>query len=77
LGCWSATVDDGEWVLTSYLAANAGLQLWTWFVGMIVLTFPWHYVGALQGVRQIGLTHRTSHEPGACEEPEAERGSEL
>jgi heme/copper-type cytochrome/quinol oxidase subunit 1 len=20
-------------------------QLWTWFVGMIVLTFPWHSVG--------------------------------
>jgi cytochrome c oxidase subunit 1 len=22
-------------------------QLWTWFVGMIVLTFPWHWVGIL------------------------------
>ena len=23
------------------------LQLWLWFVGMIVVTFPWHYVGIL------------------------------
>ncbi len=22
-------------------------QLWLWFIGMIVLTFPWHFVGLL------------------------------
>jgi cytochrome c oxidase subunit 1 len=29
-------------------------QLWTWFVGMIVLTFPWHSVGIL------GMPRRTA-----------------
>ncbi len=28
-------------------------QLWTWFVGMIVLTFPWHYVGILGMPRRM------------------------
>jgi cytochrome c oxidase subunit 1 len=23
------------------------LQLWLWFIGMLVVTFPWHYVGIL------------------------------
>lgn len=29
------------------------LQLWTWFVGMIVLTFPWHLVGILGMPRRM------------------------
>jgi cytochrome c oxidase subunit 1 len=29
------------------------LQLWTWFVGMIVTTFPWHYVGLLGMPRRM------------------------
>lgn len=28
-------------------------QLWTWFVGMIVLTFPWHWVGILGMPRRM------------------------
>jgi cytochrome c oxidase subunit I len=28
-------------------------QLWTWCVGMIVLTFPWHYVGLLGMPRRM------------------------
>ena len=28
-------------------------QLWTWFVGMIVLTFPWHVVGILGMPRRM------------------------
>ena len=28
-------------------------QLWLWFVGMIVLTFPWHYVGILGMPRRM------------------------
>jgi cytochrome c oxidase subunit 1 len=28
-------------------------QLWGWFVGMIVLTFPWHYVGILGMPRRM------------------------
>ena len=31
------------------------LQLWTWFVGMIVLTFPWHYVGLLGMPRRMAF----------------------
>src|ERR1700726_2304469 len=37
--------------LTGHAMADFGLmrlQLWTWFVGMIVTTFPWHYVGILR-----------------------------
>jgi len=30
-------------------------QLWTWFVGMIVLTFPWHWVGILGMPRRMAL----------------------
>ena len=36
--------------LTGRPLANLGmvrLQLWLWFIGMIVTTFPWHYVGIL------------------------------
>jgi cytochrome c oxidase subunit 1 len=29
------------------------LQLWTWFIGMIVVTFPWHYVGILGMPRRM------------------------
>ncbi|MDE1147203.1 MAG: b(o/a)3-type cytochrome-c oxidase subunit 1 [Azospirillaceae bacterium] len=28
-------------------------QLWTWFVGMMVLTFPWHWVGILSMPRRM------------------------
>jgi cytochrome c oxidase subunit 1 len=28
-------------------------QLWTWFVGMLVTTFPWHYVGILGMPRRM------------------------
>jgi cytochrome c oxidase subunit I len=31
------------------------VQLWTWFVGMIVLTFPWHYVGLLGMPRRMAF----------------------
>ena len=27
--------------------AMANIQLWLWFIGMLVLTLPWHYVGLL------------------------------
>jgi cytochrome c oxidase subunit 1 len=36
--------------LTGKALEQAGLmrlQLWLWFIGMIVVTFPWHYVGIL------------------------------
>ena len=36
--------------LTGRAFASMGLiraQLWTWFIGMIVLTIPWHWVGIL------------------------------
>jgi len=29
------------------------LQLWLWFIGMIVVTFPWHYVGILSIPRRM------------------------
>jgi cytochrome c oxidase subunit I len=29
------------------------LQLWLWFIGMIVVTFPWHYVGILGAPRRM------------------------
>jgi len=28
-------------------------QLWLWFIGMIILTFPWHYVGLLGAPRRM------------------------
>lgn len=31
------------------------LQLWLWFVGMIVTTFPWHYVGILGMPRRMSF----------------------
>jgi cytochrome c oxidase subunit 1 len=30
-------------------------QLWLWFIGMIVLTFPWHYVGVLGMPRRMAF----------------------
>jgi cytochrome c oxidase subunit I len=30
-------------------------QLWTWFIGMIVLSFPWHYVGILGMPRRMAF----------------------
>ena len=30
-------------------------QLWLWFIGMIVLTFPWHYVGILGMPRRMAF----------------------
>jgi cytochrome c oxidase subunit 1 len=29
------------------------IQLWLWFIGMIVTTFPWHYVGILGMPRRM------------------------
>jgi len=30
-------------------------QLWLWFIGMIVTTFPWHYVGILGMPRRMAF----------------------
>jgi cytochrome c oxidase subunit 1 len=30
-------------------------QLWTWFIGMVVLTFPWHWVGILGMPRRMAF----------------------
>ncbi|MBV9248153.1 MAG: b(o/a)3-type cytochrome-c oxidase subunit 1 [Acetobacteraceae bacterium] len=30
-------------------------QLWTWFIGMVVLTFPWHWVGVLGMPRRMAF----------------------
>src|SRR3954447_6776335 len=37
--------------LSSYRLMRA--QLWTWFIGMIVLSFPWHWVGLLGMPRRM------------------------
>jgi cytochrome c oxidase subunit 1 len=42
--------------LTGRALGSLGLmraQLWLWFVGMIVTTFPWHYVGILGMPRRM------------------------
>lgn len=42
--------------LCSCAALSAGLikvQLWTWFVGMMILTMPWHLVGLLGAPRRM------------------------
>lgn len=42
--------------LTGRPLVNLGmvrLQLWLWFIGMIVTTFPWHYVGILGMPRRM------------------------
>ena len=44
--------------LTGRALRDLGLmraQLWTWFIGMIVLTFPWHYVGILGMPRRMAF----------------------
>jgi cytochrome c oxidase subunit I len=41
------------------------LQLWLWFVGMIVLTFPWHYVGILGMPRRMAFYDYTDPEIAA------------
>jgi cytochrome c oxidase subunit I len=44
--------------LTGRALASIGLmrtQLWTWFIGMIVLTVPWHYVGILGMPRRMAF----------------------
>jgi len=44
--------------LTGRALASLGLmraQLWTWFIGMIVLTFPWHYAGLLGMPRRMAF----------------------
>src|SRR5207244_11248534 len=38
-------------VLADLLLAR--IQLWLWFVGMIVTTFPWHWVGILGMPRRM------------------------
>jgi cytochrome c oxidase subunit I len=44
--------------LTGRVLDSFGLmraQLWTWFVGMIVMSFPWHYVGILGMPRRMAF----------------------
>jgi cytochrome c oxidase subunit 1 len=36
--------------------ALARLQLWLWFIGILVLTVPWHYVGLLWMPRRTAYT---------------------
>jgi cytochrome c oxidase subunit 1 len=38
------------------------LQLWLWFVGMILLTFPWHWVGILGMPRRMAYFDYTNPE---------------
>jgi cytochrome c oxidase subunit 1 len=40
-------------------------QLWLWFIGMIVLTFPWHYVGILGMPRRMAYFDYTDPEIAA------------
>jgi cytochrome c oxidase subunit 1 len=35
-------------------------QLWLWFIGMIVTTFPWHYVGILGMPRRMAYYDYTN-----------------
>src|SRR5665213_2019987 len=49
--------------LTGRALANMALirtQLWTWFIGMIVLTFPWHWVGILGMPRRMAFYDYTN-----------------
>jgi cytochrome c oxidase subunit I len=44
--------------LTGRVLADLGLiraQLWSWFIGMIILTFPWHWVGILGMPRRMAF----------------------
>ncbi|MBN2856022.1 MAG: cytochrome C oxidase subunit I [Halothiobacillus sp. 20-53-49] len=36
--------------------AMAVWQLWLWFIGMLVLTLPWHYIGLLWYPRRVSST---------------------
>lgn len=38
-----------------YSRKLANLQLWSWFVGMLVLTLPWHVLGLIGQPRRIGV----------------------
>jgi len=38
-----------------YSRKLANLQLWTWFIGMVVLTLPWHALGLAGQPRRIGV----------------------
>lgn len=38
-----------------YSTKLALLQLWTWFIGMLVLTLPWHALGLAGQPRRIGV----------------------
>ncbi|TNG00425.1 MAG: cytochrome C oxidase subunit I, partial [Gammaproteobacteria bacterium] len=45
--------------MTGKQLASAGMvraQLWLWFIGMLVLTLPWHYLGILGQPRRISST---------------------
>jgi len=45
--------------LTGRELASVGmvrLQLWLWFIGMLVLTLPWHYLGILGQPRRVSST---------------------
>ena len=45
--------------MTGRELASAGmvrLQLWLWFIGMLVLTLPWHYLGILGQPRRVSST---------------------
>ncbi|NUY34713.1 b(o/a)3-type cytochrome-c oxidase subunit 1 [Paraburkholderia sp. JPY303] len=35
-------------------------QLWLWFIGMLVVTFPWHYVGLLGAPRRMAYYDYTN-----------------
>ena len=55
--------------LTGRAMLDLGLiraQLWLWFVGMIVLTFPWHYAGILGMPRRMAYYDYTA--PGMAAE---------
>jgi len=38
-----------------YSTKMALIQLWLWFIGMVVLTLPWHVLGLLGQPRRIGV----------------------
>jgi cytochrome c oxidase subunit 1 len=39
----------------------ARMQLWLWFIGMLVLTVPWHIIGLLGQPRRISSTPYDTH----------------
>ncbi len=53
--------------LTGRALADLGLmraQLWLWFVGMVVTTFPWHWVGILGMPRRMAYFDYATGAPG-------------